>query len=242
MGLGVTGTHAPHVNPGNPGAPGVDAAGVYPVAHAPPHTTPHAVYPAGQGAQAVPDLYCPEGQTGEDDGVIVDDGVRATAASSRSTACGWYDAVPLPDLLMVGVVGPDLVGDGVAAADLVGDGVAAADLVAVLVAALDLVDVCVFAPDLDGELVTLGVCVGDTGMHAPQTDFLNPTAQVPEKAGAQDAYPAGQGEPAGVGVSATVLAAEADTDDDTVAAEDTDMDEVEENCGATDADTDDVGD
>ena len=35
VGLGVTGTHAPHVSPGNPGAPGVDAAGTYPGAQVP---------------------------------------------------------------------------------------------------------------------------------------------------------------------------------------------------------------
>ena len=30
VGVGVTGTHTPHVSPGNPGAPGVDATATYP--------------------------------------------------------------------------------------------------------------------------------------------------------------------------------------------------------------------
>ena len=93
--VGDTATHAPHVNPGNPGAPGMALVATYPTLQVPPHATPHAVYPAGQGVHPAPDLYCPTLHAGVDNGVagervwdLVAAGVRGGAdfvtASSRS--------------------------------------------------------------------------------------------------------------------------------------------------------------
>ena len=42
VGVGVMGTHVPHVSPGNPGAPGMAFVATYPTLHVPPHTSPHA--------------------------------------------------------------------------------------------------------------------------------------------------------------------------------------------------------
>ena len=159
--VGNATTHDPHVSPGNPGAPEVDAAGVYPVAHVPPHTTPHAVYPAGQGVHSAPDLYCPTAHAGEDDGVAgrrerdrdagVWDGV--TTASSRRPARVWagVDVKENPSLLRVGVPRmPDR--DGVC------------------VAAIDRVEVRVKMADLVEVPVDLGDFVCDLSLHAPQVD------------------------------------------------------------------------
>ena len=98
----------------------------------------------------------------------------------------------------------------------------------------DLVDVRVFAADLAGVRVDLGDRVGDTGMHAPHVEGMYPTAQVPENAGTQDAYPAGQGVPTGVGVISKVPAGE--TDD--VSVIDGALDDVAVRAGLPDMDDD----
>ena len=214
VGVGVTGTHAPHVSPENPGAPGVDDTAICPTSQVPAQATAQDVYPTGQGAQTegVPATYCPGGQSGVGPGVRLREPVwvRDLDAATASSRCAtrWEgvfdgDSVGLADRVGVGVTAPDRVEVCVANDDRVEVCVATDDRVVVRVTGGDCVGERDGVPDLVEVLVDFGDVVGDTGMHAPQVDGMYPAAQEPENTGAQAAYPGGQ-ERVGVGVGSAV--------------------------------------
>ena len=195
LGVGVTGTHAPHVSPGNPGAPGVADAAMYPVSQRPPHAIPHPVYPTGQSAHGgvpPPVAYCPGGHNGLDDGVLAGwecdaarDAVRvwvdeALAAPSSRKCGGRWDADFVGDAGFVGDPVACAGGGADACGVTLGVRVTGLDRVGERVDARERVGVRVTTGDLDGLEVACGDCVVDVAAHAPQAVVVKPAAQVPK--------------------------------------------------------------